>query len=175
MRIGDGGGGIGEDASGTGEGRRGIVRGDEEDVGDDDVYDDARERVGAIATGVHGAKVFKFTRAAELRARGGWDGAGSRRRQRRDGTVVDDGDGESARATRAWNTEQVQEGKAHRALLDPSMYALGCRFRANAMENVAVKAVGELGSVRGVTRAAQRRLGAVRGRERGRSRRRRRN
>ena len=69
------------------------------------------------------------------------------------------------RAQRAWNTEQVQEGKAHRALLDPSMYALGCRFRANAMENVAVKAVGELGSVRGVTRAAQRRLGAARGRE----------
>ena len=100
VRIGDGGGGIGEDASGTGEGRRGIIRGDEEDVGDDDVYDDARERVGAIATGVHGAKVFKFTGAAELRARGGWDGARSRRRQRRDGTVVDDGDGESARATR---------------------------------------------------------------------------
>ena len=69
------------------------------------------------------------------------------------------------RAQRAWNTEQVQEGKAHRALLDPSMYALGCRFRANAMENVAVKAVGELGSGRGVTRAAQRRLGAARGRE----------
>lgn len=67
------------------------------------------------------------------------------------------------RAQRAWNTEQVQEGKAHRALLDPSMYALGCRFRANATENVAVKAVGELGSVRGVTRAAQRWLGASRG------------
>ena len=30
----------------------------------------------------------------------------------------------------------MQEGKAHRALLDPSMYVLGCRFRANAMENV---------------------------------------
>ena len=58
-----------------------------------------------------------------------------------------------ARAQRAWNTEQVQEGKAHRALLDPAMYALGGRFRANALQNVAVKAIGELGSVKGVTRA----------------------
>ena len=57
------------------------------------------------------------------------------------------------RAQRAWNTEQVQEGKAHRALLDASMYALGGRFRANLLQNVAVKAVGELSSVKTITRA----------------------
>ena len=57
------------------------------------------------------------------------------------------------RAQRAWNTEQVQEGKAHRALLDASMYALGGRFRMNLLENVALKAVGELGSARAITRA----------------------
>jgi hypothetical protein len=62
------------------------------------------------------------------------------------------------RAQRAWNTEQVQEGKAHRALLDPSMYALGGRFRANVAENVAVQAIGELGSVKGVTRALAKKL-----------------
>ena len=57
------------------------------------------------------------------------------------------------RAQRAWNTPQVQEGKAHRAILDPSMYALGGRFRTTFMQNVAVKAIGELASVKGVTRA----------------------
>ncbi len=57
------------------------------------------------------------------------------------------------RAQRAWETPNAREGKAHRALLDPSMYALGGRFRTSVLDRVVVKAIGELGSVQGVTEA----------------------
>ena len=57
------------------------------------------------------------------------------------------------RAQRAWETPNAREGKAHRALLDPSMYALGGRFRTSVLDRVVVKAIGELGSVQGITEA----------------------
>lgn len=57
------------------------------------------------------------------------------------------------RAQRAWETPNAREGKAHRALLDPSMYALGGRFRTMLLDRVVVKAIGELGSLQGITEA----------------------
>ena len=54
------------------------------------------------------------------------------------------------RAQRAWNTQQFSEGKPHQVLSDPSMYALSGRFRAGVGRSTALKAFGELGSLRGL-------------------------
>lgn len=54
------------------------------------------------------------------------------------------------RAQRAWNTQQFSEGKPHQVLGDPSMYALGGRFRAGFSRSTVLKAFGELGSLKGL-------------------------
>ena len=54
------------------------------------------------------------------------------------------------RAQRAWNTQQFSEGKPHQVLGDPSMYALGGRFRAGFSRSTVFKAFGELGSLKGL-------------------------
>lgn len=54
------------------------------------------------------------------------------------------------RAQRAWNTQQFSEGKPHQVLGDPSMYALGGRFRAGFARSTVLKAFGELGSLKGL-------------------------
>ena len=52
------------------------------------------------------------------------------------------------RAQRAWNTQEFSKGKPHQVLGDPSMYALGGRFRAGFGRDTVLKAVGELGSLK---------------------------
>jgi hypothetical protein len=44
------------------------------------------------------------------------------------------------RAQRAWNTQQMREGKPLQVLIDPSMYALGGRFRAGVSRHTVLKA-----------------------------------
>eukprot|EP00227_Mantoniella_beaufortii_P004772 CAMPEP_0197611546 /NCGR_PEP_ID=MMETSP1326-20131121/55569_1 /TAXON_ID=1155430 /ORGANISM="Genus nov. species nov., Strain RCC2288" /LENGTH=195 /DNA_ID=CAMNT_0043180207 /DNA_START=310 /DNA_END=893 /DNA_ORIENTATION=- len=60
------------------------------------------------------------------------------------------------RAQRAWNTQQMSEGKPHQVLGDPSMYALGGRFRAGVSRSTVFKAFGELGSLKGLVERIKR-------------------
>ena len=54
------------------------------------------------------------------------------------------------RAQRAWNSQSFNEGRPHRILGDPSLYALGGRFRAGFSRHTVLKAFGELGSLKGL-------------------------
>jgi hypothetical protein len=60
------------------------------------------------------------------------------------------------RAQRAWNTQQFSEGKPHQVLGDPSMYALGGRFRAGFSRSTVFRAFGELGSLKGLVEKLKR-------------------
>lgn len=53
------------------------------------------------------------------------------------------------RAQRAWNTQEFSKGKPHQVLSDPSMYALGGRFRVGFGANTVLRGLGELGSLSG--------------------------
>jgi hypothetical protein len=63
------------------------------------------------------------------------------------------------RAQRAWNSQQFTEGRPQRILGDPSLYALGGRFRAGFSRHTVLKAFGELGSLKGLLG----RFGSLRG------------
>ena len=53
------------------------------------------------------------------------------------------------RAQRAWNTQEFSKGKPHQVLGDPSMYALGGRFRVGFGAHTVLRGLGELGSLSG--------------------------
>ena len=53
------------------------------------------------------------------------------------------------RAQRAWNTPEFSKGKPHHVLGDPSMYALGGRFRVGFGAHTVLRGLGELGSLSG--------------------------
>ena len=65
------------------------------------------------------------------------------------------------RAQRAWNTQEFSKGKPHQVLGDPSMYALGGRFRVGFGAHTVLRGLGELGSLRrggGLSPAIQKNL-----------------